>query len=70
MPDRTVGPSTTERPSPRRTGVGGLSLIGRSMKYELNREAATIWQPEGLTVTSTMPLDAVGRRRSAARPTR
>ena len=54
---------------PDRRGFG-LSLIERSMKYELKGEATVIWQPEGLTVTLTMPLDAVGSRRSAARHTR
>ena len=55
--------------SPDRRGFG-LSLIERSMKYELKGEATVTWQPEGLTVTLTMPLDAVGSRLSAARHTR
>ncbi len=54
--------------SPDRRGFG-LSLIERSMKYELKGEAAVTWQHEGLTVTLTMPLDAVGSHLSAARHT-
>ena len=55
--------------SPDRRGFG-LSLIERSMKYELKGEATVTWQPEGLTVTLTMPLDTVGSRLSATRHTR
>jgi two-component system CheB/CheR fusion protein len=55
--------------APDRRGFG-LALIERSMKYELKGEATVTWQPEGLMVTLTMPLDAVGSGRSVARLTR
>jgi two-component system, chemotaxis family, CheB/CheR fusion protein len=54
---------------PDRRGFG-LSLIERSMKYGLKGEATVTWKPEGLTVTLTMPLDAVGICRSVARHVR
>lgn len=54
---------------PDRRGFG-MSLIERSMRYELKGEAAAEWRPEGLTVTLTMPLDAVGSRISLAKEAR
>ena len=50
---------------PGRQGFG-LSLIERSMRYELKGEAAVDWQSDGLSVTLTMPLARVGNRPSMA----
>lgn len=53
------GGPQTEHPQ----GYGfGLGLIERSTQYELKGEAVTEWQPAGLAVTLTVPLDVVGSR--------
>ena len=45
----------------------GLSLIERSMNYELKGHATLDWQPEGLVATLTMPLAGSGSLVSMAR---
>jgi two-component system CheB/CheR fusion protein len=57
------GPSAT---APERNGFG-LTLIERSLKHELKGDARIVFEPEGLQVTLSIPIDPAIISSTAAR---